>query len=139
MRSSKLMARFALVLLVLLVVACEGYTQTGGRTVSHQTMSGGDLTVSSNKANGTAEQDIEVDVSGEVILDADVTLSVGKGSFKIELLGEEDGVTLSLEAGEGEVVNGQGWMVTDAFGEASYRVTAMEAEDVEYTIVYTFR
>jgi hypothetical protein len=30
-------------------------------------------------------------------------------------------------------------MVTDAFGEASYRVTATEAEDVEYTLDYTFR
>ena len=30
-------------------------------------------------------------------------------------------------------------MVTDAFGEADYRVTAAEAEDVEYLIEYTFR
>jgi hypothetical protein len=30
-------------------------------------------------------------------------------------------------------------MVTDGFGDASYRVTATEAEDVEYSIEYVFR
>lgn len=30
-------------------------------------------------------------------------------------------------------------MVTDAYGEAGYRVTATEAQDVDYQIDYTFR
>jgi hypothetical protein len=30
-------------------------------------------------------------------------------------------------------------MVADAFGDASYRVTAEEAENVEYTINWTYR
>jgi hypothetical protein len=30
-------------------------------------------------------------------------------------------------------------MVTDAFGEASYRVTAENAENVDYQMVYTFQ
>jgi hypothetical protein len=48
-------------------------------------------------------------------------------------------VTATFEAGAGESISGQGWMVPDNFGEASYRLTATEAEDVEYRIDYTFR
>jgi hypothetical protein len=68
-----------------------------------------------------------------------VTLTVGTGSYKIELLDESDEVTLVVEAKAGESKTGQGWMVTDGFGEASYRVTAVEAGGVEYTIEYAFR
>jgi hypothetical protein len=128
-------------LCLLLLAACEGYTQSGVRTVENQTMKGGTLSVSIGNANGTATEDIEVgegSLAG-VVLDAAVTLSVGKGSYKIELLGDEDELTLALEATDGQTVSGQGWMVTDGFGEAHYRVTAVEAEDVNYTIEYTFR
>ena len=38
-----------------------------------------------------------------------------------------------------ESLSGQGQMVVDAFEDANYRVTAAEAENVEYTIVYTYR
>jgi hypothetical protein len=126
-------------LLILLLVACEGYTESGSSTKSYGTASGGGLTARINKANGTAEQSIETESSGEAVLDAAVTLSVGRGSYKIELLGESDEVTLALEAKDGQSVQGQGWMVADTFGEANYRVTAVEAEDVEYTIEYTYR
>jgi hypothetical protein len=30
-------------------------------------------------------------------------------------------------------------MAVDSFGEASYRVTAVQAENAEYTIVYAYR
>jgi hypothetical protein len=43
-------------------------------------MSGGDMPVEISKANGTAERSMEVEV----------TLSVGKRSLEIELLGEDD-------------------------------------------------
>jgi hypothetical protein len=92
------------------------------------------------KASGTSTQDIELEEStypGEV-LEADVTLSVESGLFRLELLGEDDEVTLVLEARDGETVSGRGQMVVDAFGDASYRVTAEEAENVEYTINWTY-
>jgi hypothetical protein len=129
----------ALVVLLLLMAACEGLSQTGVRTTSHQRMDGGDLQVRIDKANGAALQDLETEGHPGEVLDAKVTLTVGKGSFRIDLLGEEDEVTLALEASAGQTVQGEGWMVTDAFGEASYRVTADEAEEVAYTIDYTFR
>jgi hypothetical protein len=47
--------------------------------------------------------------------------------------------TLTLEARDGEQVSGSGSMAVDSFGEASYRVTAVEAEDVEYTIAFVYR
>lgn len=125
--------------LVLFVVACDSYSQTGVRSSNVQDMSGGRVITSVGKANGTTTEGIEVEGIAGLILEANVTLSVGSGSFKIELLGEDDEPTLTLEAGAGQTVEGQGWMVTDSFGEASYRVTAVEAEDVEYLIEYTFR
>jgi len=132
---------FLLVGLVMLLFlgACDSYSQTGVQSTSQQTMSGGKITTRVNKANGTITENIEVEGVADLILDASVTLFAGAGSFKIELLGEEDQVTLALEARDGQTVKGQGWMVTDGFGDASYRVTAVEAEDVEYTIEYTFR
>ena len=128
-----------LVLLVLLLVACEGYTESMARTSSSETMSGGRFTAHIGKANGSIVQDLETSASTIVTLDASVTLAVGKGTYKIELLGKDDEVTLTLEAGAGETVSGEGWMVTDGFGEAGYRITATEAEDVDYQIDYTFR
>lgn len=139
MRKIRVAGLVGLFVLALLLVACEGYTETGARTRSQQTMSGGLVESSINKANGSIERDIEVEGLSGTILEADVTLSVEKGSYKIELLGEGDQVTLALEASDGEAVSGHGQMVTDSFGEASYRITATEAENVEYTIEYAFR
>jgi hypothetical protein len=128
-----------MMMLLLLLVACEGYSATGKQSSSYENMNGGGVKVSVKKANGTITERIETTGTADLVLDAVVTLSVGKGSYKIELLGEGDEVTLSLEAGDGQAVSGQGWMATDGFGEARYRLTAVEAEDVEYTIDYTFR
>jgi hypothetical protein len=124
---------------LLLLAACQGYTQSGVESSSQESMDGGSLTVEIDKANGTSEQSIEVQAGADLILESDVTLSVGLGSYKIELLGENDAVTLILEAGAGQTVEGHGQMVTDSFGEASYRVSAVNAENVDYQIVYTFR
>jgi hypothetical protein len=127
--------------LALLLVACEGYSQTGASSKMQSDMNGGDLAVRVRKASGTAEQDIELDDGGAsgLILEADVTLSVEKGIFRIELLGEDGVVTLELEARDGAPASGHGQMVIDSFGDATYRVTAEEAENVEYTISWTYR
>jgi len=96
------------------------------------------MTVEISRANGTAEQNIEDAGNPGLEMEVDVTLAVGKGSYKIELLGKDDQVTLALEARDGETVSGHGQMVTDSFGEASYRVTAADAENVDYVLEYTF-
>ncbi len=134
----KLLVASSLVVAALLVIGCEGYTEMNSSSSRQQDGSGGKITVTVGEANGTSTKDLETQVSG-AILDATVILKVGRGSYKIELLGEDDAVTLALEALGGEIVTGQGWMVVDSFGDASYRVTAVEAEDVEYSIEYTFR
>ena len=130
---------FSLALLLLLVTACTSYSQTGVKTTSHQDMQGGDVQVRVSKASGSTVQDLEIDVIPGVVLEASVTLTVEKGTFKIELLGEEDEATLTLEASDGQTVSGQGQMYVDTFGETSYRVTATEAENVEYVIEYSFQ
>lgn len=127
------------ILVMLLLSACEGYSVMGSQTSSGQTGSGGYFQERMNKANGTSTKTIEVDLPAGVVLESTVTLSVGSGVFKIELLDDNDAVTATFEAGAGESVSGQGWMVPDSFGEASYRVTATEAEQVEYRIDYIFR
>lgn len=138
MKRWKWVGAVSILLLALLLAGCEGYTEMNSRSSEHQDGSGGRMTTSVGKANGTSTKNLETQASG-AILDASVVLKVGKGSYKIELLGENDEVTLALEAHGGEAVSGLGWMVADGFGDASYRVTAVEAEDVEYTIEFTFR
>jgi hypothetical protein len=139
MVKSKWLVCLLLLLAALLVVGCEGYTEMNASSSEHHDGSGGRFTASARKANGTSTRTLETAASGGAILDATVVLKVGEGSYKIELLGEGDEITMMLEAQGGEAVSGIGWMVTDAFGEASYRVTAVEAEDVEYRIEYVFR
>lgn len=139
MVKSKWLAILLLVVGVLVVAGCEGYTEMNASSSERHDGSGGQLAVSARKANGTSTKTLETAASSGAILDATVVLKVGKGSYKIELLGENDEVTMVLEAQGAEAVSGIGWMVTDAFGEASYRVTAVEAENVEYRIEYVYR
>jgi hypothetical protein len=139
MRRTVVVSLLGLMLLALILVACEGYTESGGGSRSQQGMNGGLESARADKANGSIEKEIEVEGVSGLILDADVTLSVEKGTYKIELIGEDGEVTLALEASDGESVSGQGWMAVDTFGEANYRVTATEAENVEYSIEYTYR
>ena len=139
MRKISFVGLMVLLSLVLLLTACESYTQTGAVTTSQQGMSGGEVQTRIGKANGTATEEIEITGGAGLSLVADVVLTVGQGTFKIELLGADDEVTLTLEARDGQTVSGQGEMVVDSFEEANFRVIATEAQDVEYTIVYTFR
>lgn len=127
--------------LVLGLTACsgEGFTASGTQTQSSQTMDGGTHTVHLDTANGTTTQSIELEDAEGVTLDATVTLAVGKGTFRIELLGADEQVTMTLEAKDGQTLEDSGTMVADSFGEASYRVTATNAENVTYQIVFTFR
>jgi hypothetical protein len=138
-RLRRLALLVVLLSLMLAVTACEGYTQTGAKTSSQRGMNGGEERVSVAKANGTIEEDLEDLPNAGGLLEADVDLSVEKGSFKIELLGPDGEVTLTLEARDGQQVSGNGLMAVDSFGEASYRVTAVEAENVEYTLVFVYR
>jgi hypothetical protein len=139
MRTSRAAHLLGLLALSLLLAACQGYTEVGSQTKSRQNMKGGELSAKASKANGTIRNEIDVEDYPDVVLEANVTLSVGKGTFQIELLGEDGEVTLALKAGEGETVRGYGQMVPDSFGKAGFRVTAVEAEQVAYTIEYTFR
>jgi hypothetical protein len=139
MHKVRLAKVLGLLVLSLVLAACEGYSETGSKTTSHQSTRGGDVTVEISKANGTIERSIEVEDGENLEMEVDVTLAVGSGTYKIELLGEDGQVTLALEAQDGETVTGHGQMVTDAFGEASYRVTALEAENVNYALTYVFQ
>ena len=121
---------------VLLLTACEGgFTASGTSHKSSIGMRNGWIEKRIKKADGSAVQEIEAEQPGRR-LEATVTLEVGEGTFSIELLDREDNVTLTLEARPGHPATGSGYMVTNAFGEARYRVTAVEAKNVEYRIEF---
>lgn len=123
----------------LLVAGCDGYTQAGVSTSTRRSLGGGEQQVKIGRANGMATLSIEDDDASDSLLEVDVTLAAGKGSYKIELLGKDASVTLTLESRDGKTVTGHGQMACDAFGDADYRVTAVEAENVAYTLKYTYR
>jgi len=133
----------AVIGLVLCLASCSGMTTSGGSVKAGHSANAGVLEVSHAKANGTtvrdvAEDDVELDgiVSPGDVLEVDLTLAVGKGSFKIELLGQDGQVTLTLEARDGETLAGHGQIVVDDSGDVPYRVTAVEAENVDYYMEY---
>lgn len=134
-----LVAAVLVSLLALPLMACEGgYTTNGERTTESHLESRGEIDVQIGSANGNVTKDIEFDYE-DAIVDVEVTLAVEHGTFMLEFLGEDDEVTLALEASLGQQVSGSGYMVTDSFGEGGYRVMATEAEGVSYHISYRVR
>ncbi|NIN66586.1 MAG: hypothetical protein GTO63_18245 [Anaerolineae bacterium] len=134
-----LVAAVLVSLLALSLTACEGgYTTRGERVTMTEVGRGGEVDVRVDSANGSTTKDLEFDCT-DCIVDVNVTLQVDQGSFKLEFLGEDDEVTLTLEASPGEQASGSGYMVTDGFGEGEYRVTADEAQGVSYHISYQLR
>ena len=125
-----------MLVLALLLTACEGgFTAVGSSERSRITNRNGWLEKSIKKTNGSVTQEIELERSG-CRLEATVTLEVGEGTFQIELLDKDGNVTLSLEATPGHPASGSGYIETDSFGDAQYRVTAEEAKDVKYRIEF---
>ena len=55
MKRARLVAGLGRAVMLLLLVACEGYSVTGERSSSYQNMSGGGVKVSIKKANGTTK------------------------------------------------------------------------------------
>ena len=134
-----LVAAVLVSLLTFSLTACEGgYTTRGERVTMTEVGMGGEIDAHIDSASGSITKDLEFDCSG-CIVDVNVTLQVEQGSFKLEFLGEDDEVTLTLEASPGEQASGSGYMVTDGFGEGEYRVTADEAQGVSYHISYQLR
>ena len=118
--------------LALLLAACEwGLTLVGHSERSSISPQGGWMETSTRSANGSAVRDLELELSN-VRLDTTVVLEVGEGAFHIELLDGKDNVTLSLKATPGQPAEGSGYMETDTFGDAEYRVTAEDAKQVHY-------
>ena len=100
----------------------------------------GEIEVRIGSADGSITKELEIALDyGDAIVDVEVTLAVDKGSYRMEFLGEDQEVTLTLEASNGEQASGTGYVVTDTFGEAQFRVTAEEAEGVSYHINYRVR
>lgn len=134
-----LVAAALLSLLALPLMACEGgYSTRGERTTESHLGNRGEIDVHIGSANGSVTKDIEFDYE-DAVVDVEVTLEVEKDIVKLEFLGEDNEVTLALEATSGQRVSGSCHMVTDSFGEGEYRVTATSAEGVHYHISYRVR
>jgi len=134
----------ALVLLSLLLVSCEGaYVTSGASTRAGREGNTGFVEASAARAHGTIIKDLRDDDEelGRILrraswLDVWVELSVGQGLFRIEVLGEDDAVMLAVQARDGESLERRGHTVVSSSGTVRYRVTAVEARDVEYVINY---
>jgi hypothetical protein len=137
MRKLPLVAIVATLSLVL-VAACTSSSLTGSRTSSTQTLRGGTETLKAKKANGSSTVDIEIENNAGPTLQARVTVYAETGSFKVELLGDDDFITAVIEARDGQTSSGEGFMTVDLFDEASYRWTAVEATNVEMHMEYVF-
>jgi hypothetical protein len=126
-------------LLALALTACQGgYTARNERISESRSGTTGEIDVHIGSANGSTTKEIEFEYD-DAVVDVEATLEVEQGTFKIEFLGEDEEVTLTLEASSGQKVSGSGYMVTDSFGEGEYRVTATEAGGISYHISYSVR
>lgn len=118
------------VVLALMLSACEGgLTLSGVSENSRLSPQGGWIEITARKINGSSVRDLELGWGG-VRVETAVAVEVGSGSLSIELLDEEDNVTLSVAATPGNPASGTGYVDTDWDGEANYRMTAEEAQDV---------
>jgi hypothetical protein len=136
MRRSWVVYLVLVVLAALLLAGCDAYSETGSSSKCSSNPNGGRCEFRAKKANGTSTKDLEVESLAGALLEADVVLTVGTGTYTIELLGKDDAVTLALEARDGQTVSGHGQIQVDTFGAGSIRVTAVEAENVEYAIEF---
>ena len=118
---------------MLVMTGCEGAsTSFGTSKMSNITEEGGWVKGSLRSANGTIDETIELK-QWDKKLEANVTLEVGGGNCRIELLNGQRSVTLSLEATPGQPVSGSGPMES-SFGKARYRLVAAKAKNVKYRI-----
>ena len=130
---------FVLITVVLMLSACEGgLTLVGQSERSRLSGQSGWVETTIRKANGSATRDLELGWSS-VGIETTVALEVDEGSFLIELLDGDDNVTLSLEATPGQPATGSGYMETDTFGDAEYRVMAVQAIGVRYRFDFGVR
>ncbi len=110
-----------------------------GRRVS-PSVSGGKITlvkVIINAANGGPKVDtLQLAYSDSTILIADVSLTVKKGFYQIELL-EKGKPSLTLKAQAGKTVKGNGRLSVNAGGTVQYRVTAKKAKDIAFDFSFS--
>ncbi|MGV8058131.1 MAG: hypothetical protein AB2L12_08935 [Smithellaceae bacterium] len=78
---------------------------------------------------------LQLDYPASTILITSATLTVKKGSYKVELL-ENDKASLTLTAKAGKTVKGDCRLSVDAQGAVQYRVTAKKAKDVAFDLSF---
>ncbi len=91
------------------------------------------------KTNGTTTQTIKlgdfgIKNIGNHRVNTNVRLKVRRGTARLELLDSKGQPTASIASIPGKRALGKGYLVTDASGALKLRITASEAENIEYKI-----
>jgi hypothetical protein len=127
------------IVFILLLSACgKGFIATGVSESSQFDRNNGWLEKSYQQANGSTIQEIELGRPGRT-LSIDIALTLGEGAFQIELLDVHGDVRQIIDGTPGQTVNSFGVVETGPFGNAKYRVTAVEATDVKYRMEFDIR
>ncbi|WP_375514164.1 hypothetical protein [uncultured Nostoc sp.] len=86
------------------------------------------------QANGSTTETIKLKDVNNRRLNTEVKLEVGRGTVYLELLDDKGQPTSSLVATPGKPALGKGYLVTDVSSAVKYRITAIEAENIAYSL-----
>lgn len=119
--------------LTLTIILGAGVPLTGcTRTVVHNSLSlhGGII----KQANGLTTETIKLKDVKNRRLETEVKLEVERGNVRLELLDNKGQPTVSITSTPRQTVLGKGYLVADASGLIKYRITAIEAENINYSL-----
>ncbi len=85
------------------------------------------------QANGSTTETIKLKDVNNRRLNTKVELKVRRGTVCLELLDDKGQPTSSLVATPGKPALGKGYLVADVSSAVKYRITAIEAENIEYS------
>jgi hypothetical protein len=86
------------------------------------------------QANGSTTETIKLEEVNNSHLNTEVKLEVSRGTVFLELLDDNGQPTASVVSTPGKPGVVRGHLVADASGAVRYRITATEAENIEYSL-----
>ncbi|MDF5738007.1 MULTISPECIES: hypothetical protein [unclassified Nostoc] len=87
------------------------------------------------QANGSTTETIQLKDVSNRSLNTKVELKVRRGTVYLELLDDKGQPTSSLVATPGKPALSKGYLVADVSSVVKYRITAIEAQNIEYSFI----
>lgn len=86
------------------------------------------------QANGSTTETIQLEEVNNRRLNTEVKLEVGRGIVCLELLDNEGQPTASVVSTPGKPALVRGYLIADASGAVKYRISATQAENIDYSL-----